>query len=441
VGACAPPGGADSYSELGSLLGDAYDSATSGEETPAGEAGEGGGLPSEGTSDAPGGEAPSSASPQEPPGTQEQQPGQQQPDAAQSPWALSPDGNFYQVPKAELPRVQGALQFHQQVGQIFATPAEAQMASQQAFDMRTMYNDWMYGNDDAVQSVMNFWSGAQATDPQSRAAFSRSFEKMLSAAPGVLQRTNPQAYQNFVRAQGKSLVDSLYQKAAQSGNPQDLIDAQSVDWGLNGQYQKELPKADPAAQERANFQRQQQEFNQRQQTAMQRDVGAFNNTAVEGAKYTQLNGKIDALLAPVKGKYGDVAFNDLKAGIQREVIDTLKASEWFTEHKQAFDQLMADYRMTWQSGNPGQGLQPRVQAYISDFLSRANRVLPSIAAKRVNASTQAQTGKQNGRQVAPQQRGATGRPSANPQAPAGKDGQPKRLTSNEWDQQFAATFR
>ena len=419
AGSAPPLGGGDA--ELGALLGQGYDAAEGGEPTvgdePAGESGNEPSLPYEAPSETPGGEAPVAA----------------EAPATDSPWKLAPDGNSYMVPKTELPRVQGAMKYAEAVGQIFANPMEAQSAAVQASDMRTMFNDWNFGSDESLRSVMAHLAGNGHQDPNTRAAYQRSFTKMAQMAPDMLRQINPQAYSQFVSSMGKSLTSQMYEKAAQTGNPEDLLNAQSMDWAMTGKYQTELPKTDPAAQRMADFERQRSEFQARQDAGLKRDIGAFNQTAVEGAKFTQLGNRIDALLAPVKAKYPEVAYSDLKAGIQREAIDSLMKSDWFTEHKQNFDQLMADYRHTWQQGSPGQGLQPRVQAYINDFLSRASRVLPAIAQKRVNATTQARVGRS----------ASAPKPAAAPRtAPAENNGQPTgRMSSDQWDKELAEVFK
>ena len=216
-----------------------------------------------------------------------------------------------------------------------------------------------------------------------------------------------------------------------------------MDWAQTGKYQTELPKVDPAAQAQTQWQRERAEFQQRQESALKRDVVGFNNTAVEGAKFQQLGSRIDAVLAGPAGKptnlkerLGEVAYNDLKAGIHREVVDSLMKSEWFTEHKQNFDQLISDYQHTWRNGSPGQGLQPRVQAYINDFLARASRQLPAIAAKRVNATTQARLGRSAPTDASPCQ--------ATPPAQAPSNGQPQaqgRMPSDQWEKELADAMR
>ena len=441
VGADVSTGGG-MEAELGATLSAGWDAAEA--EAPGGEGGSPESLPTSPAEDTPPGEAPTSLDAQ--PKEQPQQVEQPQDTPTGSPetatWKLSPDGKTYMMPKAEFPRVQSAMQYADAVGQFFSTPQDAQLAASQAADLRTMANDWVYGTDDTIRSVLSHWAGANhGRNPAMQQAFQRSFSRMMTMAPEILKGINPAAHQQFVRDSGKALVNSLYEKAANTGNPQDLQDAQAVDWGLTGQYQKELPKADPQAQARAQFEQQQREFNTRQDAAMRRDVTNFSNQAVEGAKMAQLGQKIDALLSNVKDKYNPIAYEDLKAGIHRELIDTISKQDWFTEHKQNYDQLMSDYRTSWQQGYPGQGLQPRVQAYVQDFMSRANRVLPSIAQKRVNATTASVTA-HKGRSVSP----ATGtpnqtRPATQPPAQNGKPNPPARMSSDQWDSEWRSMFK
>ena len=429
--------------DLGAALGEAYDAA-SGAESPGGEAGEGtgeSGLPSEGGLESPGGEAPSPLDAQ-PAQSEPAQSEGAQPGDSETGWKMSPDGSSYLVPKTEFPRVQNALKFADSVGQIFTSPAEAQSAAQQAFDLRSMTNDWQYGADNTIQSVLQYWAGAAQTDPGTRAMFQRSFAKMAGMVPGMLKQIDPGGYQNLLQSTVQAKVESLYEKAAQSGNPQDFQDAQSVEWGLTGRYRTELPRVDPNAVQLSTLQQQQQQFEQRQNAALQRDVANFNTTAVEGAKGAQLGTQIDKLLEKIKPRFSEVAYTDLKAGIYREAIDTLRAQEWWGEHRQNFDQLIQDFERTWRQGTPGANLQPRVQSYIQDFMGRAGRILPSIAQKRINATTASRVGT-NGKPSTgtrpPAQNGqSAGSPSPASQRP---NGSPEPSRTEKWDREWASMFK
>jgi hypothetical protein len=427
--------GNDITGELGSVLGEGFDLAASGEDSPGGEGGGEAGLPSESPIETPGGEAPTQEAAEIQPETEAQ------PADANAPWKLSEDGKNYLMPKQEFARVQSAMKYFDTVGQLFSSPQEAQMASSQAGDLRQMSNDWMYGSDDTIRSVMNHWMGGNHQDPGARAAFQRSFGRMVGMAAQEMRQINPQAYQNLTSEVGKSLVDSLWERAAQTNDPNDIRSAQNVEWALSptGDYRKEPPKVDPQAQARADFERQQRDFTQRQEAALKRDTMAFNQSAVEGAKMGRFGSEIDKVLAPVKGKFGDVAYADIKNGIHREVIDTLTKSDWWTEHKQAFDQLVLDYQTGWRNGAPGRGLDSRIASYIQEFMARAGRILPSVAAKRVNAATQARVSSANGQQ----RTNGTSRPSNTPRTAASNPPPPANghLSRDQWDAEFSKMFR
>lgn len=445
VGGGGIPGGGGSVSggmeaELGSLLSSGFDNASGGEgatDTPPGESGSEPTQPTETVEELPAGEAPSGLDTQGRP--QEQTPNTQ-PEAAEPlpGWKVSADGKSYTVPATDLPRVQSAIQFSDAVGQFFSTPQQAQGAYQDASATRQMFNDWMYGTDNAVKSVLQHWAGATQQDPGTRMAFQRSFSRMLQMAPDYLKNSAPDAYSLLVSSFGTRLVQNLYEKAARSGNPDDLMDAQSVEWGLTGKYQDKPPQLDPQAAKQAEFDQRVADFNARQEAGMRRDVNAFNQNTVEGAKLGQLDGMIAKQLESIKSRFPEVAFNDLVAGIHREVMDTLmKQGEWWTEHKQAFDKLINDYRLTWQNGSPGQGLQPHVQAYIQDFLARAQRLLPSIAQKRVNAAT---TARVNGAATGGKRQSApASRPQAQPSQSA-PNGARKETRSEQFDRELNSIF-
>lgn len=423
--------------ELGSLLSSAYDEASGGD-VPAGEAGTPESIPYEAPIETPPGEAPTSPEAQAQPA---------QPQAGESPYPLSPDGKAFMVPREALPALQSAQKFAETVQQWFGTPQEAQGAYLQASDLRTMQNDWVYGQPEAIKSVMAHWAGMNHQDPAIRARFQNSFSQMAQLMPSFLKTTNPQAYQALIGGPARfdangaeispasglllSAVEAAYEKAAQTGNPEDLKQAQYLDYGATGKYKTELPRPDPNQQRMTEFERRSTEFEQRQSAALNRDVLAFNNNALEGAKFNDFRGAIDKVLAPVKARYSDVAYEDLKNGIQREVIDTMKANaEWWLEHEQTYHQLVEDYKHTWRGGNPGNGLESRIAAYKADFQRQAQRLLPSIAQKRIGAATQ-RSRANNGQFAAPGQR-APQSPAA--QAPQGQNGTgDRRLSSDEWD--------
>lgn len=423
------PSGGDITGELGSLLGDAFDTASQEEsQQPIGDdLSEGADLNEPAAQDPAQNAAPDS------------QEGQPPADPNSTPYPLSEDGQSYLVPKAELSSIQTDRTFAKEVGQYFASPQEAHISYLQASDLRAMGNDWMQGSDQAIQGVLSHWAGANhAHSPAVQAKYQASFAKMASMLPEQLKTVNPQAYGTMVDGMIGKAIERAYERAVQSQNPEDFKRAQELDWGATGQYKTELPKVDSRAAQETALEAKMREFNTRQDAALNRDIGNFNQQTVEGAKFKQLNGMIDKLLEPVKARYGDTAYADLRAGIQRELMTTLQNQpEWFLEHRQTWDQIMDDYKTSWKAGQGPQALQPRINAYVSDFISRAKRFLPSITQKRIGATTSAQRPRTPQGQFAPQARqGAPATPAPNG-SPAPTNG---RWSSDQWDQEWNKQF-
>lgn len=367
---------------------------------------------------------------------------QPQAGAEASPYTLSPDGKFYQVPKSELPQFQTAQKYFQQVSQHFATPQEAQNAASQAADLRIMSNDWASGADQSIETVLRHWAGFDhSANPQIQQRYQQSFAKMAELMPNTLKQINPQAYEGMQARLITESIESAYQKAAQTRNPEDFKAAQERDYGFTGQY-----KTDPSqiqkqqTQQVSAEQQRMREFETREANALKRDIGDFNTSAVEGAKFNQFGQMLDKTLGKIKDRYSEAGFNDLKAGIHRELIDTMKnqPDSWWMEHTQEWQRIMDDYRSIWKQGGDAKSLQPRVQSYIQSFISRANRLMPPIAQKRIGAATNAaQARSRTGQFAAPQpqtrQPGQPGQPAA-PQQPTGK------TSSDQWNSDWANEF-
>lgn len=370
------------------------------------------------------------------PGEPEQAQGQDPVDpaapAGNEPFPLSPDGQNYQVPKAALPQLLEAQKFQAEVGKFFLSPQEAEQASYQAHDMRVMQNDWVTGSPQSIQGVLAHLAGVNHSgNPQVQARFQQAFAQAIPQAVQMLSRLNPQAFQGHVQQIQAHIVQQAYQRAALSQNPEDLKAAQYLDWGATGDYKKDLSGVQQQVQETPQ-QLQMREFEARQDRAYQRDVQEFNQSALEGAKFKALDFKIDTLLSKVKDRYSPAALADMKLGIQRDVMSKLKSSEWFLEHQQTFGHLIGDYQQTWKSGNPGQGLKPRVDAYVNDFLSRASRNLPEIIQSRINGT------KQNAKTAQPSKTSV----GTKVQTPLNGKGTANgsRLSQDQWDKEFSGLF-
>ena len=445
------PSGGDISSELGSVLGNAFDSAMDDTPPPAADP-----TPEPAAEPAP--EPISEPVADEPVAEPADVTPEPTSDAPQ--YQLSPDGKSYLIPKNDFASIQGIQKYHTAVSQLYPTPQDAHVSFEHASNFRQISNDWITGGEPQIDAVMNYFAGGDhAPGSPIQQKFQQSFAKMAERMPQVLQRLNPQAHDAMRQSMVQSLVTDAYEKAALQQRPEDFNAdgspkegspfrlAQEMDFGLTGKYQTELKKIDPQARAQQDFERRQQEFNG-QRTAMQTSqLGEFNKAHLEGAKFNEAGSLIDRTLAPIKSRYTDIAYGDLRSGIQNELVNAMMGkptatypqgipgqAQWIAEHKQAFDQLVNDFRTSWQPTAPGRGLEGRAQAYRQDYINRASKFLPAIAKPRIETATRTPGA---ARTAAPK---TAPRAVTQPRSAPAPDPN-KRLSSDEWQKQLNDVLR
>ena len=329
---------------------------------------------------------------------------------ADTSYQLTPDGTGYVVPKAEFPLLSGAKQYAEKVQERFPTIQDAEVAYLQSSDHNAMMTDFLHGETADVDAMLSHLAGANATDPQFRSQSQQAFTRMAERLPEVLKQVNPEAYAKHVNNMFQVEVQAAYEKAAQTGDPKDLLRAQSIEWGKTGRYQIELPKVDPAKAASDAQAAREASIAQRETQLLDRDWSNFNRGTVEGPKWQQFNAAIDAALAPVKAKYTPEIFSAVRDRIASQINDKLKADfDWARMHGNERKVIEASYKQAWKSNQSVDGLNPRIQAYNNDFMARVRRHLPSIAAPILNSATASAVASQK----APQ-------PAAPPNQPAAR---------------------
>lgn len=303
-------------------------------------------------------------------------------------YQLSPDGTSYLVPKADMGTLNGVKQYAEAVQNRFPTASDAESAYLVSSDFRAIQSDFLSGD---VHHVLNYFAGKDHSDPTTAAQYRQSFAQMAQKMPDVLKGVDEQAYSKMGDGFVQQRIDAAYQRATESGDAEDLLAAQRLDWGVSGKYKTELPKHDPikAEQERQDAAR--KEFEQRETGLMDRDWKSFNQNTLEGPKWQQFHSEIDKALAPIKAKYDPIVFDSVKDKIANSVIDKLKNDfEWARTHENERKALEANYRQLWKGQKPADGLKPRIQAYTNDFMARVRRQLPAIAAPLLSKATASQ---------------------------------------------------
>lgn len=424
----------------------------------------------------PGGEAPTTpetggTSPTTPPG-----------EGPTSDFQLNEDGSAYLVPKDQLPVLNGFKTYASEVQGIFPTANDAKVAHGESSDLRAMHADFLQGEVRDIDAFLKHFAGEDyKADPNTQMQFQQAFTRMADRLPDVLKTVNPEAHSKFTSniiknalkdsaspahaeltsSVVQSQIASAYDEAAQAleyaqqsgmqGDQQyaDLMlkKAQYLDWGSTGQYKQELPKHDPAEKARveqeavkAANEKAQQDLVEREAGLLKRDFKNYNDTAVDGPKWQSYWGEIDKALAPVKANYDPIVFDAVKAQINKTVLETLqKDYDWARNHQNERTAIEKTYEQLWKGQQSSGSLNPRVQAYQTDFMARVRRALPSIAAPLLNKATANAVANAN-KSAAPR---APQSPQTKPRtnaAPAQAQQNQPRIYSLEEDPEWEATF-
>lgn len=350
-------------------------------------------------------------------------------------YAVDAAGNYI-VPKHELPQLQSARQYADAVQQQFPTPADANAAYLRSSDFDMLMNDLQYGSETETDAILNFFAGNNAADPQIQASMRAGFERLASRVPAMLAKINPQAHATHVDGLVQSRVDALYQKAQETGAPDDFLRAQRFEWGVTGRYKTELAKVDPAKVAQDQLAQQRQEFEVQQGQALERDWTSYNKSNVDGPRWAQFNTEIDAALKTIKDAYAPAVYNALRSDISKQLLEKLQVDfEFVRTQNIARTQIQKGYEQAWKTRQPASSLSPRIQAYTQNFMARARQLLPSIAKTLINdaAAKPAAAQKQAAPQASPQQQ-PTSR-AANGQF------QPKHTLKLSEDPEFAGMFQ
>ncbi len=279
------------------------------------------------------------------------------------------DGKQIRIDAARFDKaIYPAYKFAQEVQQFAPTVQDAQVQYQRASDLRHMHADFSSGDPAQVDEFLKYW------ESQSPAGFATMTQRALERAP--------QAVREQLASQSlTTTADSLYEQAAQSGDPQDLYKAQMFEWSHSGQFRfnstDQLPKIDPLA-------KRQKELDSREQTIRQqenqRGEQAWNGwkNQTDQAIGSGLNGQIDTMLKGVAARFKETPdlFNAVRQQIRTQVIAKVESDrEWMRNFN-------LDYGRSKGSMSPGDR-----QALVQGYLARATPALANIAKPLVDQAT------------------------------------------------------
>jgi hypothetical protein len=323
------------------------------------------------------------------------------------PFPLSDDGSAYMVPKAEWQKIAADKDYAAAAKSAFPTAEDVATAQAAISQYNELQSDFMNGADSDIANILDFFSGAHASDPLTKAHLARSFDKLVSQIPTYLARQNPQGFQKFLADLPDKIsaanpafasdfalqlvkreIASAYDAARASGNPEDWDYAKRLDWGMTGTYKgpEDFPKIDPAKAEIDRISQERQTLEQQRAEMRDADWQRFNDQNFIGEMTRQANQALAEAMAPLKDQYSPEIFNSVCRAAAADLMSSLRADPtWWNAHVQNVKTITDQYRNGWRPGRPVD-MSAYVSPAITNFISRAKANLPSIAAKYTGAA-------------------------------------------------------
>lgn len=293
---------------------------------------------------------------------------------------------YYNVKPERMRGFVTAKNFVKAIEEFAPTVEDAKAHFEGASDFRAMQSMFDSAEPQALGQFMNYWHKGS---PEAFSAMAQRLPAFLAS-----QATNnplaAQALGNIESQVNRVTINRIYDKARETGDPDDFKLAQAVDYAINGKY-LETPDQIPTRQRQVDpqdqiRQREQQQDQREQQFANQR-WEEFDKNYISGAKNTALTSAVDAAF-----KVAEQAFpaGILKAA-KREAIAQIteaieKSFEFNRNQKVETSDIQRDLVRAIRSGSTT-NLEPRAARLVEEFKARVNRVLPGIVKPLIGDAT------------------------------------------------------
>lgn len=353
----------------------------------------------------------------------------------------SRNGKGYVVPRERLNNLIAANKALEEIREIAPTVNHVKTWREGATMFRRMEADFIEGGPEDFNAFVDFWSGGAAGDnPALLAKMQAGFTKLAEAIPERLQRVNPQAYQGLQDRFIGEQTEALYQRAAETGDKQDLYRAQMFDWAKTGAYREagQLPKADPLAARKRELDLQEKAITERAQKEHDRQWGNIHNQ-IQQDRRNATEAILDKVLEPAKGRFSDVQLESFRKAVRADLEEALKSdSPWSWDDQVDLRAIESAARQAFKGGTAAR-LGPQVKAYNDAYLAKARPIIERAASKLVGSATASKIaeGKANRDKLASSQKKGGGAPGAPAARAATK---PPTSHSEAFDAAFEAAF-
>lgn len=338
-------------------------------------------------------------------------------DAAET-FTKTADGKAYQIPIDRWNQTNEAAKFAAQLQSRFPSVQEAEQAYSAAVDLQQMETDYLYGQNQDAEAVLNHWMGTNCEDQNLRSQYEQAFQRTFGERlPDFLANKSPDLHKSVAIKFAQPYIDSAYQQAAQTGDADDLFRAQAIDYQLTGKFRTDAAaRTEPISPELQAIRNERAELQQMRNTAIDNDWKSADQTMLSGPKWQKFDESIATALKPAEGKFSPRVLGAIKNEVRGELLKQMKSDQdWVKAHNAAYSRIASQFRTARAQGGNGAALKPQIDAHIDNFMSRARQILPGLVKDLVaDATAKAVADNQNKREQAAPRRNLPAQSAAAP---------------------------
>jgi hypothetical protein len=294
---------------------------------------------------------------------------------------------YYNVKPDRMRGFVSAKNFVKSIEEFAPTVADAKAHYEGASDFRAMQSMFDSAEPESMNQFMNYWHKGS---PEAFGSMAQRLPAFLASQAG----SNPMAAQalNQIEAQvHRVTINRAYDKAQQTGDKDDFLSAQALDYAINGRYIETMDRI-PSRQRQVDPQDQmrqrEQQIDQREAQFANQRWQEFDKSYISGAKDAAINSAVDAAFKVAESAYpaGILKATKREAIVQIQESIEKNSFEFSRNQKVETSDIQRDLVRAIRSGQ-ATNLEPRAARLVEEFKARVNRILPSIVKPLIGDAT------------------------------------------------------
>ena len=293
---------------------------------------------------------------------------------------------YYNVKPDRMRGFVNAKNFVKSIEEFAPTVEDAKAHYEGASDFRAMQSMFDSAEPESLTQFMDYW---QKGSPE-------AFGSMAQRLPAYLASqasNNPMAAQALGQIEAqvhRVTINRVYDRARETGDRDDFLSAQALDYAINGRYietMEKIPSRQRQFDPQSEMRQREQQIDQRETQFANQRWQEFDRNYISGARDTVLTSAVDAAF---RGAEQAFPAGILKAA-KREAIAQINESieknfEFNRNQKVETSDIQRDLVRAIRSGQTT-NLEPRAARLVEEFKARVTRILPGIVKPLIGDAT------------------------------------------------------